>query len=927
MAVKVFCSHRGVDKPEVEAFARRLRDSGIDAWFDKWEIAPGDDIVARMNAGLDENAVGLVFFSNKEHHGKWFRAEVATLTFEMIENGKRLIPVMIDADAPLPPFVRPRARRGIDEFDAIVDAIKGIHRKPPLGPETPATAAHRFVVQLDAAKAAAGRIDLVARLDDLEVGRSESLPLPRAAGLNFAEFLHGGFAEAFRSPADAARQSLEHALAQLGDELGNLLFAGPVGSALNKAIAEFTCVGHELELIFETASPALLGLPFEAARLPDGRTPALLPAVSVLRRVSGAPAAHHPPLAGPLKILAAVGAPDESQTHNAVLDLEHELQGILDALEKAAEHGNAQVRILEIGHPDAIRDALAADQYHVLHLSCHGSPGQIELEDEDGAPVPVSAADFANALRAARRPLPLVFLATCHGGSPAGEAGSFAQALVQAGVPEVLAMQTQISDRYASELAAAFYGQLNTPDRPTAGRALAHARQTLETARRRQSPPPRPEYATATLFVAGTESPLLDRNQAQAPLARTPVHHTDAAGLPCLKVGDLIGRRPELRQALAILRDKPEALARYGQRAGIVLQGMGGVGKSALAGRIMARLGEEGWTCVAIAGAFNIDTLACALGLPTGGDDARLRAIRQRLQREKLLLVLDNFETNLTVGGAAWRDDTVGEWLGYLCQSAGKGRLLLTSRHRPPGHDAWLETLPLPPLSTAETRKLILRLPQLAGSKGDDLRAILQRIGGHPRMLEYLDAVLHRGVSRLTEIRQRLQAQAATLGVNLKARPADLDEAIATSLRLGAHDILLAELLALASDQARAVLLQAAASNLPISAAGIAHALNDGPPSAADIERVHLDLENLAELSLLVFVADDEVFVHRWTAECLLHAGPEHDESALRAPFTPAPAATACGASTTKATPSPTAWKPSATCSRPASSTPPPMKR
>ena len=163
--------------------------------------------------------------------------------------------------------------------------------------------------------------------------------------------------------------------AQLGDELGNLLFAGPVGSALNKAIAEFTCVGHELELIFETASPALLGLPFEAARLPDGRTPALLPAVSVLRRVSGAPAAHHPPLAGPLKILAAVGAPDESQTHNAVLDLEHELQGILDALEKAAEHGNAQVRILEIGHPDAIRDALAADSRGVPYVSVRGRRG------------------------------------------------------------------------------------------------------------------------------------------------------------------------------------------------------------------------------------------------------------------------------------------------------------------------------------------------------------------------------------------------------------------------------------------------------------------------------------------------------------------------------------------------------------------------
>jgi hypothetical protein len=51
---KVFCSHRGVDKAEVDAFARRLREAGIDAWFDSWEIAAGDDIVASMNRGLSE---------------------------------------------------------------------------------------------------------------------------------------------------------------------------------------------------------------------------------------------------------------------------------------------------------------------------------------------------------------------------------------------------------------------------------------------------------------------------------------------------------------------------------------------------------------------------------------------------------------------------------------------------------------------------------------------------------------------------------------------------------------------------------------------------------------------------------------------------------------------------------------------------------
>jgi hypothetical protein len=34
-AVRVFCSHRRVDKPAVEAFATRLRADGIEAW--RWQ--------------------------------------------------------------------------------------------------------------------------------------------------------------------------------------------------------------------------------------------------------------------------------------------------------------------------------------------------------------------------------------------------------------------------------------------------------------------------------------------------------------------------------------------------------------------------------------------------------------------------------------------------------------------------------------------------------------------------------------------------------------------------------------------------------------------------------------------------------------------------------------------------------------------------
>ncbi|MGH3914953.1 MAG: hypothetical protein ACRDTC_16325 [Pseudonocardiaceae bacterium] len=67
------------------------------------------------------------------------------------------------------------------------------------------------------------------------------------------------------------------------------------------------------------------------------------------------------------------------------------------------------MRILEVANADTIAEALDEDEYHVLHLSGHGNETGIELEDEDGAPIPTSAADLATALRTAGSVVPLVF--------------------------------------------------------------------------------------------------------------------------------------------------------------------------------------------------------------------------------------------------------------------------------------------------------------------------------------------------------------------------------------------------------------------------------------------------------------------------------------------------------------------------------------
>ena len=117
--MRVFISHSSKDKPAVEPLVHALRERGFDPWFDKWEIGPGDDIVASINAGLEEADAGIIAFSRHSRESRWVEAEVSYLTYARIQEEKILIPVMVSDDAWVPPLLRPLARRGIEEIDAI----------------------------------------------------------------------------------------------------------------------------------------------------------------------------------------------------------------------------------------------------------------------------------------------------------------------------------------------------------------------------------------------------------------------------------------------------------------------------------------------------------------------------------------------------------------------------------------------------------------------------------------------------------------------------------------------------------------------------------------------------------------------------------------------------------------------------------------
>ena len=121
------------------------------------------------------------------------------------------------------------------------------------------------------------------------------------------------------------------------------------------------------------------GLPWEALPGPDGRPLALHPLVSVYRKTPAAPGRV---LAGPLRIVVAIASPDSGG--GPVLDYERELRNVLAAV-RAARADAADVRVVPFATPAAIRAELDRGPAHVLHVTGHGSPGLLYLEDEDGA--------------------------------------------------------------------------------------------------------------------------------------------------------------------------------------------------------------------------------------------------------------------------------------------------------------------------------------------------------------------------------------------------------------------------------------------------------------------------------------------------------------------------------------------------------------
>ncbi|WP_062989302.1 CHAT domain-containing protein [Nocardia anaemiae] len=659
-------------------------------------------------------------------------------------------------------------------------------------------------------------------------------------------------------------ETVRRTVVQIGTALRDALFEPRTTGQLTRLVD-----GSDIEMVFDVDDDTML-LPYEMLVLADGMPLATRPTIAISRRYSGTGQPTPVQAPGPLKILAAVAAPTETRTANVTLDVEAEMQAILDAVSQVPTAGGGGVRILEVASLQQITAALRAEEFHVLHLSAHGSATNLELEDEDGDPDVVESADLIAALRAAERALPLVVLSSC-GGIDGGPAG-LARTLISGGVERVLVMQARVSDRYATLLTKSFYAMLSAhPSEPVAF-ALGQARHALEEERLADGASIPPEWFVPTLLTGVADRPLWHPTAPPRPLGRR-TQAPSGATVRELPLGYLIGRRGPVRD---IVRTLDSARG----RPGVVITGMGGLGKTAVAGRVAARMRERGWHIAEHVGQWN-PTALCGAVRAAIGDDPALHTVADALARDsgeqalkhvhrllagsRVLLLFDDFEQNLTrPGGAEFLDPGFAEQFSQLCRIAGTGRLLVTCRYPVPGD---LTEVGLTPLSPAELNRMFLRLPQISGLHVAEQRLVARTIGGHPRLIEFVDALLRGGDGTLRPVGERLRRLADEHAVDLD-QDRTLTESLDTAVVLGTRDILVDALLDLLDTAERELLLQISLSRTPLRDLDISYARFGAEATRDQRREVMAAIDTLLRLTLLT-TDDDRYVVHPWVAQAL----------------------------------------------------------
>lgn len=680
-------------------------------------------------------------------------------------------------------------------------------------------------------------------------------------------------------PSEALTGRLEKALLNAGAAIGEYYLGQKIGALIARRLDSMSPADRLDLRIHLDKSPELSSLPWETLTAPGTETPLCLHlGVTVARtvHVRERPAVDPVALPGPLRILVVLANPDGI---GAELDLEAEQRRVLLAVEPARREADSYVEFLNEGTLGALSAALERNYFHVLHLACHAGPGIIYLEQEDGSPDPVTAEQLNGVLQQHQRP-PLVLLAGCSTALPAELADdsstgpdqpailtNLAEDVIAAGTQYVVAMTSAVSDLYAGLFIAKFYEGLAEDQGADVAAALSQARRELESDRRSGTigtgpwadaiaglAPREPrlglvEWATPTLYTNADESPLCDNVNRRPP--RRTSEMIRIPGMPLRPIGQFVGRRAEAR-AITRLLDDPAT-------PGVVIHGIGGLGKSTLAAEVVRRMADRLGLLVTVIGAVDPDQILEEMGgallaeaRRRGYSDThkwreladyvkdsqiewqvRLADLHMHLlPAERVTLLLDNAETGFSDPGSNEHPSAheLREFVAAFLSENPNAKAIFTSRSvlsLSAGDGREMPVFHLGPLSYYDTVKLFWRLPGLDRLSGKERQRAYLQVGGHPRTLEYLDMLLMSGKAAFPDISERLGKQLAMRKVAdpsswiEQVATAGLDGALAEAITLAVDDTLLHALINSLDLFERALLISIAVYRRPAEWLGL----------------------------------------------------------------------------------------------------------
>ena len=496
------------------------------------------------------------------------------------------------------------------------------------------------------------------------------------------------------------------------------------------------------------ASYGLAHLPWEVLHNGNQFLVQRLPSIIPVRWLPDRPrlTVDNQPANRALNVVFMAAAPREIEPE---LDYEAEEGRILAATERrplcltVEESGCLE----ELGY---LIEGLEREDFDVVHLTGHATI-------RDNTPCFITETLYGNAQYSTAEEIArelqfqtpkLIFLSGCRTGyASRGTIPSMAEALLKSGATAVLGWGERVLDTDATTAAATLYQGL------AAGKAvtevLAETYQELIRMKAR-------DWHLLRLYVAGRlPGALVKRGQKPVPRRSATAQFLDPAGNVRVTTREtFVGRRRQLQNCLRVLKTEFD-------KVGVVIHGMGGLGKSAIAARLCDRLStyEKIVWYRQIDEAKLVNQLADQLRnaqqraeLKRRDDELkyRLRAVFEQLNQpdqKPLLLILDDFEWNLEPrDGRYLLKPDVAEVLDALIwaiqESNSSHRILITCRYEiQSDRMAHFYAQGLDAFRKSDLTKKLRQLEHFNSGKVDKhlIDRALQLADGNPRLLEYLN--------------------------------------------------------------------------------------------------------------------------------------------------------------------------------------------